>query len=350
MARLATSRSTPPGDAAARALLLGAALLAATAPASARADVFDLTLARLVKAPAAGSFADPSSDPAAMAAYRQLLSELSVGLAPRFLSPADTIGYNGFQFDIDYSFTTISNARCDAAAGTDPGTAGNPMNQDRCPWQLGVEGQKGGGPPPSLLHTVSLYARKGIWLPLPSFEIGAGATKLIGSNLYALQLYGKFALHEGFHDWPIPSLAVRGSALRVLGDSTIDLTMAQVDASISKAFGIAGTVTLVPYLGAALLLSVPRGQVLDITPSHDAWRDGPGSVDLNNNTVFPAQANDLIQRWRFFGGFRLNYDVLLLAADFVATAKGDLSGLGVGMIPDNSPWQYTFSLAAGFLF
>ena len=46
-------------------------------------------------------------------------------------------------------------------------------------------------------------ARKGIWLPLPGFEIGAGATKIIDSNMYAVQAYAKLALHEGFHDWEL---------------------------------------------------------------------------------------------------------------------------------------------------
>ena len=341
--------------------LIGAmAAVAGLAPRTASGDVFDLTLARFVKAPPMGGFADPATDAAAQAGYRQLLSELGVALAPKILTTADTVGYNGFQFDIDYSFTTISNNRCDQL-GVDAGTADNPMNQDRCPWQFGVEGGRDAAGnrtrPPGLLHALSVYARKGIWLPLPSFEIGAGATKLMGSNLYAVQVYGKFSLHEGFHDWPIPSLAIRGSGLRVLGESSVDLTMAQIDATISKSFGIAGTVTLVPYVGAAWLVIVPRGQVLDITPAHDAFRDGPGSTDLNNNAVFPSSANENIQRWRFFGGFRLNYDILVLSVDYIATACGDLSGScpapgmhGADKVPDNSPWQHTLSIGAGFLF
>src|SRR3954469_24074778 len=101
-------------------LMWAMAAVATLAPRSAGADVFDLTLARFVKAPAMGGFADPSSDPAALAGYRQLISELSVALAPKVLTTADTIGYNGFQFDVDYSFTTISSGRCSAAAGVDP--------------------------------------------------------------------------------------------------------------------------------------------------------------------------------------------------------------------------------------
>ena len=325
-------------------------------PAPARADVFDLTLSRFVRAPTGGAAADPSTDTAALAGYRQLLSELGVGLAPRLLSPADTIGYSGVQFEIDYGFTTISNKAC--ASG---GTAEAPANQDQCPWQFGVEGGRDGAgkrtPPPDMLQTLSLTVRKGIWLPLPSFEIGAGATKLLGSSLYAVSAYAKLALHEGFHDLAIPSIALRGSALRVLGESQIDLTLVQVDATLSKSFGIAGTVTLVPYLGAAWLYIIPRGQVLDVTPAHDAFRDGPNAPDLNANAVFPPSANENISRWRLFAGLRLRYQVLVLTTDFIATACGDFDGScpatgqhkGVA-VPDNSPWQFSWNLAAGALF
>lgn len=329
-----------------RLVVAGLAIVAVlAAPRAASADVFDLAFQRLVKPPAPGGFADPNSDPAALAAYRQLVSELGVAIAPSILTTADTIGYNGFQFDFDYSVTTISNAACQSGATV-----------DQCPWQAGTEGGRGGAGIPSALNSISVMARKGIWLPLPSFELGIGATKLMQSNLYTLQAYAKFAIHEGYHRFPFPSVALRGSVARVLGESQIDLTEAQVDLQISKSFGIAGSVTLVPYLGAAWLYILPRGQVLDLTPSHDAFNDGPNSLDLNNNTVFGDQANANIQRWRFFGGLRLNYHVLVLTTDFAITPCGDFNGTckdtrhATGKVPDNAKTQFTFSLGAGFMF
>jgi hypothetical protein len=198
-------------------------------------------------------------------------------------------------------------------------------------------------------------ARKGVWFPLPSFEIGAGATKLLQSDIYAVVVYGKFSLHEGFHSWPIPSIAIRGSGLRVLGASQIDLTMWQVDASISKSFGVGGTMTLVPYVGGAVLGIIARGQVLDTTPDVDAYKQGPNSPDLNNNAVFTGgHTDDSIYRWRIFGGIRAQYSILVLTADFIYTFKGDTGPGGcdksTGCIPDRSPNQFTFSGSVGFLF
>ena len=311
-------------------LLVGGLSAGILAPAPAHADVLDLQLQRLVPPPVMGGFADPTA-PAVQAMYRQLVSELSVAIAPKILTTADTIGYSGFQFSFDASFTNINNT---AQA-----------------WQQGVEGKNGAQGTagiPNMVTTFSVYARKGIWLPLPSFEIGAGATKLMQSDIFAVQVYGKFALHEGFHDWPIPSLAVRGSGLRVMGASQIDLTMAQIDAEISKSFGLGGTVTLTPYIGAAVLLIIARGQVLDTTPAVDSYKLGPSSLDLNNNAVFPNQ--DTIVRYRVFGGFRLQYSVLVLTADFIFTGHGDYFNAGETKIPDNAINQYTTSVSAGLLF
>ncbi len=228
--------------------------------------------------------------------YKSLMSEMGVVMAPRFLAPSDTLGYSGFQVAFEAGFTQISHTKDF--------------------WQKGVENVSGG-----FLETVSVMARKGIWLPLPGFEIGAGATKLIGANLFALQAYAKLALHEGFHDWPIPSLAVRGSVSRVVGEPQIDLTMVTVDTSVSKSFGLGGTAKLDPYLGFAALMIFARGQVIDATPNIDAYNQGPSGLDLNSNTTFPDP--DTILRWQVFGGFRLKYSFLALTAEYVYTLCND---------------------------
>src|SRR5438270_5418437 len=237
-----------------RALTVGLCVLAAaTLTASpARGDRNDLTLERIIGPPTVpGMFNDPN-DFVRQTMYKSLMSELGVVIAPRALSPADTLGYSGFQLAFETSFTQISHT------------------QDF--WQKGVERVSG-----SFLPTLSVMARKGIWLPLPGFEIGAGATKIIDSNMYAVQGYAKLALHEGFHDWAIPSLALRGAVSHLLGTSQVDLTVISVDASLSKSFGIAGTVTLDPYVGAGTLLGIVRGQVIDTTPNVDSFAEGSNS-------------------------------------------------------------------------
>jgi hypothetical protein len=311
-----------------RALTVGlCAVAVAVAATPAHADRNDLTLERIIGMPAMpGSFNDPT-DPARQTMYKSLMSELSLVMAPRALAPADTLGYSGFQLAFETSFTQISN------------------NADF--WQRGVEHVSS-----SFLPTISVMARKGIWLPLPGFEIGAGATKLIDSNIYAVQGYAKLALHEGFHDWPIPSLAVRGAVSRVLGTSQVDLTVVTIDATVSKSFGIGGTVTLDPYVGAGALLSFVRGQVIDTTPNVDAFAQGPDSADVNANTTFPDP--DTIVRWRIHAGFRLLYAFLALTGEFAYTfcndTAGDCGKADPLKVTDRSGGQAQINFSGAFVF
>jgi hypothetical protein len=312
-----------------RALTVGlcAVAFAAMMPGRARADKNDLTLERIIGMPAmVGQLNDPT-DPTRQTMYKSLMSELALVMGPRMLAPADTLGYSGFQVAFESSFTQISN------------------NADF--WQKGVEHVSG-----SFLPTISVMARKGIWLPLPGFEIGAGATKLIDSNMYAVQGYAKLALHEGFHDWPLPSLAVRGAVSHVLGASEVNLTTVAIDGTVSKSFGVGGTVTLDPYLGAGALLTFVRGEVIDTTPNHDAFHDGANSQDVNSNTTFPDP--DMIVRWRMYGGFRLVYAFLALTGEFAYTFCNDSAGncnkVDPTRITDRSGGQAQINFSGSFLF
>jgi hypothetical protein len=257
----------------------------------ASADPNDLTLERLVGPAMPGVFNDPT-DPARQSQFRSLMSELGVAMAPKFLSPADTLGWSGFQVSFDTTFTAISNKASF--------------------WQNGVENVSGG-----YLPTLSVWARKGIWLPLPSFELGAGMTKLINSNMWSVQAYAKLGIHEGYHGWAVPSIAIRGAVSHVLGEPEIDLTIGSLDVSLSKSFGIGGTVKLDPYLGANVLWIIPRSQIIDTTPNIDAYRQGPNGIDLDANTAFADQEN--IVRWRIFTGFRLVWSILALTGEVAYT-------------------------------
>jgi hypothetical protein len=293
----------------------------------ARADSNDFTLERIVGVPSNTNPIDLSGDVPRNTMYRSLMSEMGVVMAPRFLAPSDTLGYSGFQIAFEAGFTQVSN------------------NADF--WKKGVENVSG-----EFLETVSVMARKGIWLPLPGFEVGAGATKLIGGNMFAVQAYAKLALHEGFHDWPIPSLAVRGAVSRVVGEPQIDLTIVSVDTSVSKSFGLGGTAKLDPYLGFAAMMIFARGQVIDATPNIDAYKQGPTSLDLNSNTTFPDP--DTILRWQVFGGFRLQYSFLALTAEYVYTlcnSSGSSCGkLNPTKIVDRSEGQSTINLSGSLVF
>ena len=203
---------------------------------------------------AGGSPASPST-PTRQSSYRSLMSELGVAIAPRLMTPADTLGYAGFQFSAELGVTKISNDEAHFWDGTAAVTPANPM----------------AARPDSYLTTVGGFVRKGLWLPLPAFEFGAGALSILGSRMYALQGYAKMALQEGFHGWWLPSFAVRGSASQLLGTSDVDMIVYGIDLLASKAFAIGGTARIEPYFGWSMLFIDARSGVIDATPTCDAY-------------------------------------------------------------------------------
>ncbi len=284
---------------------LAAAVLALLVPATAAADKNDLVLSRLGNINAAGTGVIPDNQQ-----FRSLASELGVVFAPRNLAPADTLGFSGFNFSTELSYTTI--------------------NSDNSYWCATEEsdGCAPGFEKSGTIPTFGIFARKGFWFPVPSFEIGGGAIHILGSRLWSGQAYGKLALHEGYHGWPIPSIAVRGAVARLFGIEQLDLTNVSLDISASKRFAIQGTFSIAPYVGYAILWVIPRSQPIDKTPDI-AVKDNP--ADLAMNFIFSDQDN--ILRHRVFGGAKIKYYVfaLTLEVDFALAGSSidDVAGITV---------------------
>jgi hypothetical protein len=167
------------------------------------------------------------------------------------------------------------------------------------------------------MGTVGLFARKGIWLPAPSFEVGAGAVHLRGSRLWGAQAYAKLAVVEGYHDLPVPSLALRAAASRMMGSEELELTVASLDASASKRFGLWGVMSAAPYGGWNTLLILPRSRVIDKTPHVDARADPD---DARLDFLFVDQ--DRIVRHRLFAGVKLRHYVVSLSLEAALALRG----------------------------
>lgn len=310
----------------------------ALAPGAAAADDNDLVLGRLTNRVDADTIIPQNAE------LRALASELGVVLAPRLLTPADTPGFGGFQLTVDYAATTIDSdaAYWRARSGTrDP---------------AGDEGIAHG---PSTLSTIGFFVRKGIWLPVPSFEVGGGAVHLADSQIWAGQFFAKLALHEGYTKLPLPSVAVRGAVSRMMQQRELDLTIASVDVTLSKHVGIGGTWRLDPFAGWNLLMIVPRSEVIDPTPNIDQGAD-PG--DAARSFVFSDQDN--IYRNRFFAGAKLQYYVFTLTLEATFALAGssvdDRAGVTDRCMPtstttacdakDGAAAQRTLSVSAGLDF
>src|SRR5689334_1299025 len=119
-----------------RAGIAAAIILVLCAPAA--ADSNDLVLSRLGTRIMTGGTV--TSIVGQNLEFRALASQLGVVLAPHLLTPADSIGFSGFQFTVDYAMTTI--------------------DQGAPQWRA-LEASAA----PTSMRTVGLFARKGMWFP-----------------------------------------------------------------------------------------------------------------------------------------------------------------------------------------
>lgn len=299
----------------ARLYAVAAVLLLAGGPA--RAGDNDLVLSRLGDVLVSGSGA-PVGAVGSNEDFRSLASELGVVLAPRLAEPADTLGLAGFQFAADLAWTRVHTGRryWRALAGSS-----DPAGSDH------------GG---DFMNTIGLFARKGIWLPAPSFELGLGAVHLVDSGLWAAQGYAKVAVIEGYHDLSVPSVALRAGVSRMMGSSELELTVLSLDASASKSFGVAGIANVAPYAGWNALIIVPRSEVIDKTPHVDMRVD---PADASMNFVFADQAN--IFRHRLFGGIKVKHYIVSLSLEAAVALRGrsddDRDGTDVGCREASAP-------------
>lgn len=277
--------------------------------------------------------------------FRSLMSELGMVMAPQIVTPADTIGFAGFQISAELGLTQINNK----AEYWDGVKAVAPQNR------LAER-------PGAWLSTVGMFVRKGIWLPLPSMEVGAGVVHLLQSQMIAYQAYAKLAIHEGFNDWPLPSVAGRAGVSHVTGSDQVRLDIASFDAIASKSFGVGGTFRAEPFGGWSYLMIKAKSGVIDATPGCDGFVSSAGGNggmfcgpmaadnDLAANLEFPNQ--DTIIRTRFFGGMKLKFAAVFIAAQYEYIPPGrsrDLSKSSAGA-RDKSGEQTRVSISGGLDF
>ncbi|MCA9541518.1 MAG: hypothetical protein KC620_21620 [Myxococcales bacterium] len=224
-------------------------------------------------------------------AFRDLSREYGMALAPSLLSPAETLGINGFQFNAQISITTI--------------------NADKAYWSRGVEDQDA----PAALVATRLDARKG--LPY-SFEIGMSGTYLMESELWMLGGMVKFSPNEAVDALPV-DLAVRGTFGRLVGSPQLELTTAGLDLVVSRGFGVGGVVNIAPYMAYSPVFLFARSGVIDVTPAVNDGAPRPSEVSqasIENSFIVFDEEQQTIHRFvigaRFvLGAFNFTPEVAL---------------------------------------
>jgi len=180
---------------------------------------------------------------------------------------------------------------------------------------------------------------------------------LLDSQMLSWQGYAKFALHEGFHDLPFPSLAVRAAFAYLTGTDQVSLRTTSLDVLVSKGFGVLKTFRIEPFGGWSLLLIKAAGKIIDFTPLCDARQPSGGNCaiaqsgttnDLLANAAFPSQ--DIITRYRVFGGAKLKFGMLAVIAQYELYPAGNSRDENVISAVDQSGRQSALSLSTGLEF
>lgn len=362
-------------------LALGTVIAGMAAASQAAADSMDPALARLVTdgncrvaGPEGGLFYNPQSGFSRCqpdhAAFAKLIAQYGFATAATAMHSARTTGYGGFELGIEAAYTKIDNN----AEYWKQGTQGP---QDPSSKLFSISNLE----PDSMLQSYALKVRKGFPFGL---EIASQVGFLANTSIAHVGADVRMSVFEGFRTGIpaiFPELAVGGSVRTITGTEEFQLTVAGVDAQISKPLPIAGTVVITPYVGYQWIRIFGDSGLIDMTPNTDAVdycdfqgintpaTPAPGannvydgqpvcgvgsSADFNNTVVFDAVR---LSRHRINFGAQLRFQMVKLGVHFLTDvmspedanqgADYEIDGVnkfaGVG-----SQWTLAFDLGAVF--
>ena len=313
---------------------------------------------------ASGAVASPACKPD-NGAFKRLISQYAFALAPMAMHSARTTGYGGFHLSLQADYTSISS--------------------DKAYWKNGTRGSvdpsnnasaTSNGSPASWLQLYSLKFRK-------SFGFGLELTGIVGFMPKTSIVSGgadlRMSLLEGFRTGVggmLPDLAIGGGVRTITGTPQVQLTVAALDAQISKPLPIQDSMVLTPYLGYQYLWIFGDSGLIDLTPGTDALRycnyagqhvprgtgtvepphtgqpicNGGSPLDFNNNVVFkPAR----LERHRLIFGLTHRYEMVMVGTQFlidaIPPADAQNDSQDAADLKDESR-QYTLSFQLGAMF
>lgn len=174
--------------------------------------------------------------------FARMATALGLAFVPAFGEPGSTTGQAGLEigFANGFALPRLENSEW-------PGVASQAQTAA-----------------PALWVVPSLRARKGLG---GSLEVGTSFSLLGGSQMVALSAELRWAVLDGI-DYA-PDLALRAWGTRVLGTQDLDLSMTGLDATVSKAFGVGGVASLVPYGQVGITCINVSSGVVDFDPAHE---------------------------------------------------------------------------------
>ncbi len=299
------------------------------------------------------------------AAFKRLVNQYGMAIAPSLAYPADTVGYGGFEIALEGVYTSINSDADYFRRGTrgpiDPVTGAAASENNSVP---------------SLLQLYSLRVRKGFGYGL---ETGLAFGYLTSTSLIAGGLDVRWAVWEGFRSGIpgfLPDLAAMGSVRTITGTPQLQLTVASVGGVISKPITIAQTGVLTPWAGYQYMWIFGDSGVVDFTPATDALdacgyqgpnqpgfsegedehdgsplcSSGGTAEDLNNNQVFDKAR---LERQRLLVGLKYHYEYLTVGGqamvEIISPAESQSSEADAEIL-EGEPAQFGLALQIGARF
>jgi hypothetical protein len=262
-------------------------------------------------------------------AFKKLINQYGFALAPTAMHSARTTGFGGFHLSIEGAFTDISQGRQYWKRGTQGAF-------DDTAKRYSVQNKN----PDTALQLYSLKIRK-------SFGFGLELTGAVGfmpkSNIIAGGADARLSLLEGFREGipgVIPDVAVGGGVRTITGTPQFQLTVAGLDAQISKPLPLADSSVITPWVGYQYVWIFGDSGLVDLTPGTDpvgycnfAGQNVPGNrdpskttadgqpicpggspLDFNNNVVFQKVR---LERQRLLFGLNYRYEMVMLGVQFI---------------------------------
>lgn len=358
----------------ARAIALAAGAAVFTCVIAASAEPMDPAFERLVVDPSCRTDAGEYIPGAPVCradnvAFKKLTNQLGFAFAPTAMHAARTTGYGGFDVSIQADYTKISN--------------------DADYWKRGTEGEVDASSnraptindsPASLLQLYSVKISKGFGFGL---EIAGTVGFMPQTSMFGGGADVRMALLEGFRTGLggiFPDVAVGGGVRTITGTPELQLTVASLDAQISKPLPIQDASVLTPWVGYQHLWIFANSGLIDLTPGTDAQgycgyagQNVPGNpdplkpgqfdgqpictasgpnphADFNNNAVFDDAR---LERHRLLAGVNYRYELARVGVQFATDItkpadaqssekdKADLEG-------EDRQWTLSFELGASF--
>jgi len=357
-----------------------------------QADPMDPAIERLVVNPGchtdAGAILGNGKCIEDNAAFKKLINQYGFAFAPNATHSARTTGFGGFHVSAEAAYTSIDSDADYWERGTqgavDPSTNASSVRNTG---------------PADVLQLYSIKLRK-------SFGFGLEIAGMVGFMAETSLLSGgadvRLSLLEGFRTGVpgyLPDLAVGGGVRTLTGTPEFQLTVAGLDAQISKPIPIADSSIIIPYVGFQYIWIWGDSGLVDLTPGTDPLQDcnytgpnypenpdpdpdkegaysgqpvcnGGSSQDFNNNRVFDKAR---LERHRLILGMNYRYEMVIFGVQFITdiTDPGDaqvgnnvtqvMEATDDGTVTDttevsdkdllaNEPRQWTMVLQLGTMF